>query len=189
MCQPLLYSRLPCTCTFRRSLAQLLQAFDGLFHFLLHTHNADQILHQVLQDRDAPRRGSRRLRDRTAPALRARILPPARCSPPRPNDPSPTSPRTAPRDDRTPTDPKASCRPDDWRRAIRRRIRRPRTRPGNLRHLRLRIDLHTAHHVVRSRAHFHRFFRDVDVTELLELVIHARQLALNVIRRVRQSVP
>jgi hypothetical protein len=39
--------------------------------------------------------------------------------------------------------------------------------------------------VVRRRADFHRLLRDVEVGELLELVIHARQLLFDVLRRIR----
>jgi hypothetical protein len=39
---------------------------------------------------------------------------------------------------------------------------------------------------VRGRADLHRLARDVDVGELLELVIHARQLALDVRGGVRE---
>ena len=35
---------------------------------------------------------------------------------------------------------------------------------------------------MRGRTDLHRLFRDVDIGELLELVIHARQLALDVLR-------
>ena len=34
---------------------------------------------------------------------------------------------------------------------------------------------------MRCRSHLHRLLRDIDVGQLFELVIHARQLALNVI--------
>ena len=39
---------------------------------------------------------------------------------------------------------------------------------------------------MRCWADLHWLLRDVDVGELLELVIHARQFALNVLGRVRQ---
>ena len=55
-------------------------------------------------------------------------------------------------------------------------------RPGHARHLRVAVDAHAAHHVVRRRADLHRLLRDVDVGELLELVVHARQLLLDVLR-------
>ncbi len=38
---------------------------------------------------------------------------------------------------------------------------------------------------MRRRADFHRLLRDVEVGELLELVIHARQLAFDVLGGVR----
>ena len=51
---------------------------------------------------------------------------------------------------------------------------------GNRRHLRVGIHANPAHDVVRGRADFHRLLRDVEVGELLELVVHARQLAPDV---------
>ena len=53
--------------------------------------------------------------------------------------------------------------------------------------LRIAIDANAAHHVVRGRTDFHRHLRDVDLGELLELVIHARQLALDVLGSVRDA--
>ena len=55
---------------------------------------------------------------------------------------------------------------------------------GDLRHLRIAIDADAAHDVVRRRADFHRLLGDVDVAQLLELVVHARQLLLDVLGRV-----
>ena len=52
-------------------------------------------------------------------------------------------------------------------------------------HLRVAIHADAAHDVMRRRADFHRFLGDVDVGQLLELMIHARQLLLDVLRRVR----
>ncbi len=43
------------------------------------------------------------------------------------------------------------------------------------------------HDVVRRGPDLHRLPRDVDVTQRLELMIHARQLAFDVFLRVRQS--
>ena len=56
----------------------------------------------------------------------------------------------------------------------------------NGRHLRVGIDADAAHDVVRRRADLHRRRRDVEVGQLLELVVHARQLALDVLGGVRQ---
>ena len=47
-------------------------------------------------------------------------------------------------------------------------------------HLRVAIDADATHHVVGRGSDFHRLLRDVEVGELLELVIHAGQLALDV---------
>ena len=47
--------------------------------------------------------------------------------------------------------------------------------------LRLRIDADAAHRVVRRRPDLHRLLRDVDVAELHELVVHRRELALDVL--------
>ena len=52
-------------------------------------------------------------------------------------------------------------------------------------HLRVSVDTHAAHHVMRRRADLHRLFRDVDVGQLFELVIHARQLLFDVFLGVR----
>ena len=43
------------------------------------------------------------------------------------------------------------------------------------------VDAHAAHHIVTGRAHLHRIFRDIDVGELLELVVHRRQPLLDVV--------
>src|SRR3974390_1718199 len=59
---------------------------------------------------------------------------------------------------------------------------------GNVRHLRIRINADTTHHVVRRWSDFHCFYRDVDVRELLELVIHARELLLDVFAGVGNAV-
>ncbi len=58
----------------------------------------------------------------------------------------------------------------------------------NGRHLRVAVDLHAAHHVVRCRADLHRRRGDVDVGKLLELVVHAGQLLLDVLCGVRQPL-
>ena len=57
---------------------------------------------------------------------------------------------------------------------------------GHGRHLRLAVNAHAPHDVVRRRADLHGFLRDVDVGELLELVVHARQLLADVFFRVGQ---
>src|SRR5689334_15360154 len=53
-------------------------------------------------------------------------------------------------------------------------------------HLAVRIHPNSTHHVVRGWAYFHRLFRDIDICELLELVIHARELFLDVLSPIRQ---
>jgi len=59
-----------------------------------------------------------------------------------------------------------------------------REKPGHGgRLLRLGVHAHAAHHVVARRADFHRRRRDIDVRQLLELVVHAGQLLLDVIGR------
>ena len=58
--------------------------------------------------------------------------------------------------------------------------------PRNAGHLRVGVHPDPAHHVVRRRSHLHRRRRDVEARELLELVVHARQLAADVIRGVRE---
>ena len=57
-------------------------------------------------------------------------------------------------------------------------------RPGTRGHLRVAVDADAAHDVMRRRADLHRLGGDVDVGQLLELVIHARQLFLDVLGRV-----
>src|SRR5207249_3481602 len=57
------------------------------------------------------------------------------------------------------------------------------------RHLRVAIDADAAHDVVRRRADFHRLAGDVDVAQLLELVVHARQLLLDVLGLVEAGLP
>src|SRR5205823_4180209 len=51
-------------------------------------------------------------------------------------------------------------------------------------HLRIPIDAHPAHDVVRRRPDLHRLLGDIDVAQLLELVVHAGQLLLPVLGRV-----
>src|SRR5581483_9397116 len=46
--------------------------------------------------------------------------------------------------------------------------------------------LYAAHHVMRRGTDLHRLPRDVDIAELFELVIHAGQLATDMLRGVRQ---
>ena len=55
-------------------------------------------------------------------------------------------------------------------------------RPGPGRRARLGVDPDPAHHVVRRRPDLHRTGRDVDVGQLLELLVHRRQLAADVVR-------
>src|SRR5262245_1315303 len=55
---------------------------------------------------------------------------------------------------------------------------------GNGRHLSLRMNTDAAHDVVHRRSNFHRSCGDVDIGELLELMVHARQLLLDVFRSV-----
>src|SRR5262249_47862966 len=55
---------------------------------------------------------------------------------------------------------------------------------GNGRHLSFGVNANATHDVVRSRPDFHRRRCNVDIRELLELVIHAGQLALDVLCRV-----
>ena len=53
---------------------------------------------------------------------------------------------------------------------------------GNGRCAALGLDADTAHGVVGRRAHLHGAARDVDVGKLLELLVHRRQLASDVVR-------
>src|SRR6185503_1709210 len=61
-----------------------------------------------------------------------------------------------------------------------------REQTGDRGHLRVGVHRNAAHDVVRGRTHLHRLLRDVDVGELLELVVHARELALDVLLGVRE---
>ena len=78
---------------------------------------------------------------------------------------------------RTPAGRTASCRRAGSTRACRRPTSPAANRPGTLRLLGVRVDLDAAHHVVAGRADLHRLGGDVDVGQLLELVVHRRQLA------------
>ena len=51
------------------------------------------------------------------------------------------------------------------------------------RHAGVRVDLDPAHHVVAGGADLHRLLRDVDIGQLLELVVHRRQLLEDLLRR------
>src|SRR5262245_37026510 len=51
-------------------------------------------------------------------------------------------------------------------------------------HLTIAVHSDAAHHVVRRRTDFHGLLRDVDVAELLELMIHAGKLLLDVLGAV-----
>ena len=50
------------------------------------------------------------------------------------------------------------------------------------------IDLDPAHHVVAGRADLHRLLGDVDVGQLLELVVHRRQLAHDLLGGRREAM-
>ena len=56
---------------------------------------------------------------------------------------------------------------------------------GNSRHLSLRMNTDAAHDVVHRRSNLHRSCGNVDIGELLELMVHTRQLFLDVVRSVR----
>src|ERR1051326_8549405 len=43
------------------------------------------------------------------------------------------------------------------------------------------INADAAHHVEESRADLHGFFRDIDVSQLFELLVHRRQAASDVV--------
>src|SRR5262249_39984764 len=60
--------------------------------------------------------------------------------------------------------------------------------PGHCGHLAIAINLDPAHHVMRSRAHFHRVLRYVDIGQLFELVIHTRQLSLYLLGGFRNAL-
>ena len=58
-----------------------------------------------------------------------------------------------------------------------------REQPGDPGLLGVRVDLDAAHHVVAGRADLHRLGGDVDVGQLLELVVHRGQPALDLVGR------
>src|SRR5882757_8571189 len=53
---------------------------------------------------------------------------------------------------------------------------------------RLRLHANPAHHVVQRRSNFHRPCSDVHVRQLFELVVHARQFFLHVLRGLVRNV-
>src|SRR5439155_3622889 len=53
---------------------------------------------------------------------------------------------------------------------------------------RIRIHFDAAHDVMSRGADFHRFAGDVNVAQLFKLMVHARQLAFDVVGSVRQSL-
>src|SRR5205807_1141400 len=60
-----------------------------------------------------------------------------------------------------------------------------REQTGDARHLRVTVHADSAHDVMGRRPNLHRLRGDVDVAQLLELVVHARQLALDVLGLVQ----
>src|SRR6267378_218423 len=68
----------------------------------------------------------------------------------------------------------------------RRLTRRKQSRQRTLR--RLRLHANSAHHVVQRRSHFHWPCSDVHVRQLFELVVHARQFFLYVLRRLVRNI-
>ena len=60
--------------------------------------------------------------------------------------------------------------------------------PRHRRHLRVAVDADAAHDVVGRRADLHRHRGDVDVRQLLELVVHAGELLLDVLRAVGDAL-
>ena len=61
--------------------------------------------------------------------------------------------------------------------------------PGHIRHLRIAIHADAAHHVMRGGPDFHRLLGNVNIGQLLELVVHAGQFALNVRGGFRDVLP
>ena len=150
--------------------------------------DADEVLHHLLQvvldlvralaaaaaleRRERRRAAPLDLRRRRAAPRRARCANCAAYSPAR-------LPKTSRSESELPPSRLAPCMPAAHSPAA--------NRPGTRRHLRVGVDAHAAHHVVRGRADLHRLLRDVDVGQLLELVVHARQLALDVLGGVRAA--
>ena len=58
-----------------------------------------------------------------------------------------------------------------------------RVQPGHRRGFRIRVDADAAHDVVKRRTDLHLLLRDVDIGQFLELVVHRRQAAPDVLGR------
>src|SRR5437588_12958683 len=57
----------------------------------------------------------------------------------------------------------------------------------HIRHLAVGIDTHPTHHVMSGWSNLHWLLRDIDIRQLLELVIHAREFSFDVLCTVRQA--
>ena len=166
VCQPGLYSRLPCTPTFAARALQLARCLPAPAPFRLRGARCRPGPASCPASRAAPdtalRRRCRR-RVRTAPAPRARPPRPARrrsgrrgfslanfaaYSPAR-------LPKTSRSDSELPPSRLAPCSPAAHSPAA--------NRPGHVRHLRVAVHADAAHHVMRGRADLHRLLGDVDV--------------------------
>ena len=187
VCQPGLYSRLPVTPTRPARSPELVEPVERARHFVLPAHDADEVLHHVLQIvLDLIRAFAvgaalerRRAPFGAAPSICAASIGPAGCSFANCAANSPARlPKTSRSESELPPSRLAPLMPAAHSPAA--------NKPGHAGHLRVGIHADAAHDVMRGRADFHRLARDVDVGQLLELVIHARQLALDVLGGVRE---
>src|SRR5438105_9019290 len=58
----------------------------------------------------------------------------------------------------------------------------------HIRHLAVGIDTNPTHHVMSGWSNLHWLLRDIDIRQLLELVIHAREVSFDVLGTIRQAV-
>ncbi len=185
MCQPGIVLPVAGTPTSARPLAQREDSLEGASHVALVAHDADELLHHVLQivlhlvrpfaslslsfegrERVLRHRGDARLVDSAGavPACELRRMVAGPLA-----EHQQVGERVA-------TEAVGAVQS---RRALARR-----EQPGQRRHLRIGVHADPAHDVVRGRADLHRLLGDIDAGELLELVVHARELLLDVLLRI-----
>ena len=170
-----------------RARPQALEPVERLAHLRLAAHDADQVLHHVLQvvlDRVRVLAGWRR--DRTAPAPR-RVAASTCCWSMRR--------RLMARRELRGVLAGALAEHEQVRQRVATQAVGAVEAGGGLAggkqarhrgHLRVAVHANPAHRVVRRRPDLHRLLGDVEVGQLLELVVHARQLPLDVLGGVRE---
>ena len=186
VCHPVLYSMLPVIPAFAARARSAVDLLERLLHFAFDAHDADQVLHHVLQfvlhgerilaRRAALERSQRRFGGRIHLAL-IELPCPVFLGEFR----GVLAGALAEHQQVGERIPAQAIRSVQTRRAF---ARREQARHG--RHLRIAIHLNAAHDVVRRGTDFHRLLGDVEIGKLLELVIHAGQLFLDVLDRIRK---